>query len=280
MKFSLIMATLGRSVEIERLFASLVGQTHKDFEVIVVDQNPDDRVTKVVDQFKNDLEIVYLRSEKGLSRARNVGLRAVRGDVVGFPDDDSWYSPSVLESVADWLSRDPALSGVTGRCVDDQSKPSQGRWATKPMDVNRYNIWTCATSATIFVKTAAAQAAGKFDEQLGLGSGSRWGAGEEVNFLLSVIYAGHKVRYESTLSVFHPEPLLTYDEKALNRGRLYNRGFGRVLSLNRYPMIFVLYATARPAAGCVVSFVKGDLSRARYYWIAASHRVLGWTDRA
>lgn len=280
MKFSLVMATLGRSLEIDRLFKSLVAQTHTDFEVIVVDQNPDDRVPQVADRFKGQLNIVYLRSEKGLSRARNVGLAAVTGDVICFPDDDSWYPPTLLTYVANQLNAEPKLAGVTGKCVDADSRPSQGRWAMRPMDVNRYNIFTCASSATIFLRTEAARSAGMFDEQLGLGSGSRWGAGEEVNFLLAALDDGHLVRYDPALQVFHPEPLLVYDEKAFARGRMYNRGFGRVLSLNAYPIHFVMYAAARPAAGCFMSVCKGDLRRARYYWIAATQRVLGWADRA
>jgi glycosyltransferase involved in cell wall biosynthesis len=279
MKFSLIMATLGRSVEIERLFRSLAEQTHRDFEVIVVDQNPDDRVTKIIERFNDKFEIVYLRSEKGLSRARNVGLHAVRGDVVAFPDDDAWYQPHILEFVAGRLADRPGLAGVTGCTVDSDGKPSQGRWAIKPLTVDRYNIWTCATSAAIFLRAQAVRAVGGFDEQLGVGAGSRWGAGEEVNFLLAVLRAGSTVRYEPSLRICHPEPLVVYDEKAYSRGKLYNRGFGRVLSLNRYPLHFVFYATARPAAGCVLSFIKGDVARARYYWIAATQRVLGWADR-
>ncbi|SOE96040.1 Glycosyl transferase family 2 [Burkholderia sp. D7] len=279
MKFSLIMATLGRSSEVERLFRSLAEQTYRNFELIVVDQNNDDRVTQVIERFKDQFQIVYCRSEKGLSRARNVGLQAVSGDIVAFPDDDCWYPPQVLEFVADKFGSEAELAGVTGCSVDGDNKPSQGRWSTTPLIVNRYNIWTCATSYTIFLRTESVRAVGGFDEQLGVGSGSRWGAGEEVNFLLGVLNAGYKVRYEPALRVCHPEPITTYDEKAYARGRLYNRGFGRVLSLNRYPMHFVLYVAARPAAGCVMSILQGDLGRARYYWIAATNRVLGWVDQ-
>ena len=278
MKFSLVMATLGRSSEIERLFESLVAQHYQNFELLVIDQNEDDRVSRLVEAFKDRLEIIYLRSEKGLSRARNVGLKHVSGDVVCFPDDDCWYRPDTLEFVAEQFRRDPALRGLTGCSVDANGVPSQGRWATEALAVNRYNIWTCATSYTIFLHVEAVRQAGGFDEQLGVGSGSRWGAGEEVNYLLGVVGAGMPVRYQPELRIHHTEPLMVMDERAFQRARLYNRGFGRVLGLNRYPAYFVLYLVARWAAGCVVSLLKADPKRARYYWIAASQRLLGWAD--
>ena len=278
MKFSLLMATLGRHVEVERLFGTLVDQTYKDFELIVIDQNDDDRVRKLVDAYSDRLEIVYLRSEKGLSRARNVGLGHVRGELVCFPDDDCWYRPDTLAHVAARFAAEPELSGLTGCSVDDSGVPSQGRWATEPLVVDRYNVWTCATSYTIFLRTAAVRAAGPFDERLGVGSGSRWGAGEEVNYLLGVLDAQLRVCYDPALRISHPEPIQVLDEKAFSRVRLYNRGFGRVLGLNRYPAYFVLYLIARSVGGCMVSLLKLNFKRARYYWIAASQRFLGWTD--
>ena len=114
MKFSLVMATLGRSVEIERLFNSLVNQTYKNFEVIVVDQNEDDRVVKLVEQFRDRLEFVYVHSEKGLSRARNVGLKHIHGDLVAFPDDDCWYHPDVLAHVAGRFAAAPSAAPPPG----------------------------------------------------------------------------------------------------------------------------------------------------------------------
>lgn len=278
MKFSLVMATLGRSTEVERLFNTLAAQTYKDFELIVIDQNEDDRVRRLVGSFGDRMEIVYLRSEKGLSRARNVGLKHIRGELVCFPDDDCWYRPDTLQYVAGRFAADPALSGLTGCSVAESGVPSQGRWATEELVVDRYNVWTCATSYTIFLRAEAVRQAGPFDERLGVGSGSRWGAGEEVNYLLGVLKAGMRVCYDPALRIFHPEPLLVMDEKAFSRARLYNRGFGRVLGLNAYPASFVLYLISRSAAGCALSLAKLNFKRARYYWIAASQRFLGWKD--
>ncbi|CAN0627634.1 Glycosyltransferase, GT2 family [Burkholderia multivorans] len=278
MKFSLIMATLGRSAEIVRMFDSLVLQQYPNLELIVVDQNPDDRVVRIVERYGSRLPIVYLRSEKGKSRALNVGLNAVTGDVVGFPDDDCWYRPGTLHALAERFSADPGLDGVTGMSIDSEGTPSQGRWATVAQDVNRFNVWVCATAYTIFLRAPSVRAAGEFDVDLGVGTTSRWGSGEEVDFLVRAIEAGSCVRYDPDLRVQHPEPLAVLDEQAFSRGRRYNRGFGRVLRINRYPVGYVLYMVARPVGGCLLSWLRNDRPRAKYYWIAASQRLLGWMD--
>lgn len=280
MRFSLIIATYGRSSEIVRLFESLQAQTHRDFEVIVVDQNEDGRVRDVCARFCDCFELHYHRSEKGVARARNVGLSQAGGEAVAFPDDDCWYQPDTLARVVAHLQENSKLSGVTGCSVDHNGRLSQGRWHAKPIQVDRYNIWTTATCYTIFLRMRAVRDADQFDPTLGVGSGSRWGSGEEVHYLLGVLAAGHMVHYDPQLRISHPEPLLRFDEKALRRGRLYNRGFGRVLSLNHYSLGFVAYHVGRPAAGCAISLLRGDVARARYYWIAATQRLMGWADRS
>src|SRR5271166_2242893 len=99
---SLIIATLGRVTELDRLLASLDRQTYKDFEVIVVDQNLDDRLLPLLREHKR-LSIHRLRSSAGLSRARNAGMRAAKGDIFCFPDDDCWYPDQLLAIVSEWF---------------------------------------------------------------------------------------------------------------------------------------------------------------------------------
>ena len=88
MRFSLIVATLGRSTEIGDLLESLLAQGRDDFEVIIVDQNSDDRVAPVLQPYEARIRITHLRSSiRNANHARNLGLRAARGKIVTFPDD-------------------------------------------------------------------------------------------------------------------------------------------------------------------------------------------------
>jgi glycosyltransferase involved in cell wall biosynthesis len=278
-RFSLIVATLGRSVELDRLLDSLASQTYKDFEVIVVDQNDDDRARRAVVRYVDRLDIVQLRSAKGLSRARNVGLGHVTGDIVAFPDDDCWYPADTLEVVARQIGSDENLAGLTGRSVDEHGRGSQGRWAPKPVRVTRYNVWVCATSYTIFLRSSIVRKVGGFDETLGVGAQTKWGAGEEVNFLLRALKCGGVIHYDPSLCIRHPEPVAQLDARSFERTRLYNRGYGRVLSLNRFPFYFICYNILRPAAGAAISLLKCDTQRFRYYMICARERYLGWRDK-
>ena len=91
MKISLILATKGRVEEMKRFMRSLAQEGNGSFELIVVDQNEDDRVGAILRELNLRFPIIHLRSEVGLSRARNVGATAATGDIIAFPDDDCWY---------------------------------------------------------------------------------------------------------------------------------------------------------------------------------------------
>jgi glycosyltransferase involved in cell wall biosynthesis len=67
--FDLVVATVDRVGELERLLASLEAQTYRAFRVLLVDQNGDDRIQPILGE--RDLEVVRLRADRGLSHARN-----------------------------------------------------------------------------------------------------------------------------------------------------------------------------------------------------------------
>ena len=69
--FSLILGTVGRVNDLEIILSSLQAQTYQNFELIVVDQNPDDRLVPILARYKDKFPIFHLRSEMGLSKAKS-----------------------------------------------------------------------------------------------------------------------------------------------------------------------------------------------------------------
>ena len=119
MKFSLILATLGRDIEVEKFVLALMEQSYKEYELIIIDQNDDDRIKNIYRKYKNDLKIIYLHiNQKGLSHARNIGLAYATGDIIAFPDDDCWYDSRLLERVRDYLNS-PEIDGLCGCPIDE-----------------------------------------------------------------------------------------------------------------------------------------------------------------
>ena len=92
MLVSLIMPTINRYDEIYLLMDSLKRQTYKNFELIVIDQNNNDKVKEIVDNYVNDMDIKYVKSDKpGLSLNRNILIDMSKVQIRGFPDYDYIY---------------------------------------------------------------------------------------------------------------------------------------------------------------------------------------------
>jgi GT2 family glycosyltransferase len=101
---SVIVPTYKRQELLQRTLKSLIEQTYRDFEVIVVnDAGPD--VQAVVNSFEPTLEIKYLchSLNRGLAAARNTGLKAAKGKYITYLDDDDIYFPNHLETLIQFL---------------------------------------------------------------------------------------------------------------------------------------------------------------------------------
>ena len=129
MSFSLVVATRGRDAELAELFDSLLAQGRADVEVIVVDQNADERLAPIIAAYEGRLPLLWRRSTvANACHARNLGLALARGDIVGFPDDDCLYPPGLLDRVAAAFAADPALGALTGPAASPEGGLGSGRW--------------------------------------------------------------------------------------------------------------------------------------------------------
>jgi GT2 family glycosyltransferase len=271
--FDLVVATVDRVEEVGRLLDSLDAQTHRGFRVLVVDQNGDDRLGPVL--LRHDsLALTRLRSDRGLSRARNVGLAEVRAELVGFPDDDCVFAPGLLEEVARRLHEQPGLDGVTGRAAEANGSSSSS-WARDGALLTRANLWNRAISFTIFLRSELVHRVGEFDDQLGLGSDTAWASGEEMDYLVRAIDAGARIEYDPSLMVMHPD-------KSVSRSGLQAIGardgasVGYILRKHRYSLPMVGRMLVRPIGGAALALARLDGTRARFHLSTLRGRLLGY----
>lgn len=273
-RFSLVLATLNRTVELER-FVLTLNRQEAAVQLIVIDQNKDDRLVPILAKLVPSVDLLHLRSAPGLSKARNVGLKHVDGDVVAFPDDDCWYPDGVLKFVSTRLENSPDIDGITGRSTDGEGEASAGNFDKSSGLVDLKTVWGRGISFAIFVRRKVADQIGDFDETLGVGAGTRFGSGEETDYLIRGLKLGARLRYDPELIVYHPNPVANYGVKARARGYSYGLGMGRVLTKHGYPMSFLARSVIRPFAGFALSAATLRFSKAAYHLSITRGRLLG-----
>jgi glycosyltransferase involved in cell wall biosynthesis len=275
-KYSLILATIGRRDELARFLKNLDEQTYRNFELIVVDQNPDEILVPLLREYGDKFTLLHLRSERGLSRARNIGLQYLSGDVVAFPDDDCWYGPDTLDRLAQAFGKTSSCDGFCGRANDDRRPEDYLFFSRQSGWIDKNNVWLRSTSFSIFLRSEVVRATGSFDESLGVGSSLGRHAAEEDDYLIRAMDAGFRIYYLSDLCVFHRYPQSVYDCDFIKKSYGYSVGFGYVLRKHNYPIWFVAGTWLRAFGGAVVSLLTLNIPKSRYHLAVLKGRVLGW----
>lgn len=118
---SIIIPVYNGEKSILQCITSLQEQTFKDFEVILINDGSTDGTEKIVEDFtKKDPRFHLINTEnKGVSEARNEGLKHVRGEYTCFVDADDYVSSTYLEDFANQMPYDLACQGYI--LVDDKN---------------------------------------------------------------------------------------------------------------------------------------------------------------
>ncbi len=270
---SLIVATWDRVAELERLLTSLDSQTYRDFEVIVVDQNSDERLDPVIGSH-SALRIRHLRCQRGVSKARNLGLRTAGGDIIAFPDDDCWYPPELLQTVKDWFAQRPQYAVLLTAMRDESGRSMAPKFGFRGGPCTKRTILQCAMMTNAFLRMEAAQSIGSFCEDIGPGTSSPYQSGEDLEYLIRSVRSGMPVWYEPSLTVFHP--YLGDRPRLLTKTYRYALGVGRVLRVHDYPWPVLVGCVARSLCRGGIQLCKGDLEGARLYALRAKGQLWGY----
>lgn len=234
-RFSFVIATLDDAGDLIPCLHSLLALAPAEggMEVIVVDQNGDDRLVALLAPFAERLALQHLRVDfRGASRARNLGARAARGAWVSFPDDDCVLQPDVLQQVAAVVA-ELDVKVVTGQTVDESGRPNLLRWGSERVTLTRWNMFACLTEATLFVQRELFLGVGGFDEAFG--PGAPYPAAEGVDLMQRLLAhpAGGRAVYNPLVRLQHPSKIPPWNDWAVSRFHSYAIGDGAVVAKNR-----------------------------------------------
>lgn len=263
---SLIMATVDRFDDLPRFFNSLLSQKYTDFEVIVIDQNKDDRLNNMINDYSKKMSINHVKTDvRGLSKARNAGIKIAKGDIIAFPDDDCWYLNNTLEQVIDVFTNNDA-DVITGKMIDENEKPL-GKFSNRELMLNSNNVWYNSISITIFMKRKVIDKIKLMDENLGVGADTVYQSGEETDYLLRAMENNFKIRFYPQIKVCHPDKRLDLSERMIRRNYFYGCGAGYVLRKHNAPISQKLNFLIRQIGGGIVAALgfKFKLVKSRWY---------------
>lgn len=173
---------------------SVLAQTFTDHEIIVInDGSPDtEALEKVLAPYLS--RIVYLKQEnRGVSAARNTGIKAARGSLIAFLDGDDTWLPHYLEVQVPRIQADPAIDVLYPNVImfGDSSEAGEEFMTICPSNgevtFERLLLQECNVSNASIARREAILRAGLFDESLR--------SVEDFDLWLRVIKQGGRIAY-------------------------------------------------------------------------------------
>jgi glycosyltransferase involved in cell wall biosynthesis len=158
--FSIIIATYNRAQLLKRALNSLVSQTEKDWEAIIVDdQSTDNTYSHVLPYLRSCTKIKYIKKiHSGAALSKQEGIWACNGKFVSFLDSDDEYDPYHLESRKAILVRNPFIRFLYGgvRIIGNQFVPDRFNPA------KRIHLDECIIGGTFFIEKGTLFSLGGF----------------------------------------------------------------------------------------------------------------------
>ena len=226
-RVSVIIPTYNRAAWVGEAVASVLGQTYRDFELLVVDDGSTDATLEALAPFFPQIKLLRRRERRGVSAARNLGAQAARGEWLAFLDSDDLWLPEKLARQTAFLEASPDLL----LCQTEEVWMRHGKRVNPPQthvkeggDIFLRSLERCLVSpSAVMVKRRLLLEMGGFDETLP--------AGEDYDLWLRLCW-----RYPVGLL---PEPLV------IKRGGHADQ-LSRQWGLDRYRIQALVKLVAEP----------------------------------
>lgn len=276
--FSIVIPTIGRKKELEKLLESIKQQNYKKIEVIIVDQNQDNRLIEVVKKYKPIFTLKHYKVKfKGASKARNYGAQKASGEIINFPDDDCIYEKNTLKKVSEIFTANNNIDALFGKVKDQENKKDILYFKKSSGKVKKSNIYKTTIETSMFIKLKIFKEIEMFDENLGVGT--YFGAEEGADLVCRLLYKNYNLQYIADNFFFHPNKK---EEENIKRAYSYGIGFGgmaykHIIEYKKiYPAILYLIMKIGKNIFCIIyGIITINTKKIRYNYYSLKGKMVG-----
>ena len=104
---SIITVVFNGSKTLEQTIQSVLNQTYKNIEYIIIDGGSTDGTLDIIKKYENNINYWSSEPDKGLYDAMNKGISAAKGVLIGMINSDDWYEPNAVELIVDAFQKHP-----------------------------------------------------------------------------------------------------------------------------------------------------------------------------
>lgn len=200
---SVVIPTYNHAQFLGRALQSVLNQTYRNWEVIVIDNHSTDNTDEVMSSFA-DPRIAYLKIHNNgvIAASRNAGIRAAKGEFVAFLDSDDWWTADKLQVCIDCISDKVDLVYHDLEIVSERSRPFRPKkiksWQVKhPVLIDLMARGNAIATSSVVVRK-------KLLKQLeGMNESSDMVAAEDYNTWLRIAQLTDGFRYISNRLGFY-----------------------------------------------------------------------------
>jgi len=172
-KISIITVSYNAQAVIKDAIASVLGQTYKDIEYIVIDGGSTDGTIDIVNQYKGRISKVLSEPDKGMYDAMNKGIKLATGDIIGILNaDDVYANDKVLETVVNRINETKSDSCYADLVYVDKGDTNKvvRYWKSGEYNKDSFKNGWMPAHPTFFVKRWVYEKYGVFDLTLPIAS--------------------------------------------------------------------------------------------------------------
>jgi len=154
-KIAIILPNYNSSKFINNTIRSIINQTYKHWELIIVDDASDKKTKNILNSFKNEkkIKIYYLKKNKGAGYCRNLGIRKSKSDYLAFIDSDDYWKKNKLKSQLFFMIKNKLKFSYTNYYVFyEKNKKMKKIYCPNKFSYNEFIKNTSIGTSTVMVE--------------------------------------------------------------------------------------------------------------------------------